>query len=271
MEINEKLYSGTLGIIGSLTLVTILLLTFLGCTARPTDLRVGVPPSLAEQANPKANAEAVQRTAKNVLDSTVRLVLQGADGRSLEVGSGFFVRPGLVVTNLYVVEGADTGYAKLVGKNTRYPIKNIDRNEEHGLALLKVTVPGVKSLWLGDSDTIQYGTPVYAVGNPPESRDMFSKGIATYHSFDNNVINIEEGGIVVLEDRTIRGPYLYVGNIEWLGLTIQISRRGSGCPVLNDKGEVIGVSSHRGSTSGRVGSFAITSKTIKSLLDLNRQ
>ena len=267
MKINERLYSRTLGIIGTHTLVTILLLTFLGCAARSTDLRTGVPPSLAKQTNPKANSEAIQRTVKNVLDSTVRLVLQGADGRSLEVGSGFFVRPGLVVTNLYVVEGADSGYAKLVDKNVRYLIEKIIRNEEHGLALLRVTAPGMKPLSLSDSDTVQYGSFVYVVKYSPEFKGL-SQGIATYRSVDNSTINLGSGSILVLGNKKITGPYHYQGNIEWIELTTRIPREDSGGPVLNSKGKVIGVSAHRGLASGQAGNFVITSKTLENLLRL---
>ena len=270
MKINERLYSRTLGIIGTHTLVTILLLTFLGCATRSTRVKAVPLSILTQQTNSKANAEALQRAFKNVLDSTVRLVLQGDDGRSLKGGSGFFVRPGLVVTNLYVVEGADTGYAKLVGKDAKYFIEDIARNEEHGLALLKVTAPGIKSLSLGDSDAIQYGSPIYVVKNSSEFSKVLLKGIATYRSVDNRTISISSGGIYASGDKVIRGPYFYSGNIEWLGLTTQISPESSGGPVLNSKGKVIGISAHRGSISGKTGNFAISSKTLESLLRLKK-
>lgn len=74
------------------------------------------------------------------------------------------------------------------------------------------------------------------------------------------------GGTYVSGNKIIHGPYSYVGNIEWRRLTTPISRESSGTPVLNSRGEVIGVSAHRGGTSGENGNFAITLKTLKSCL-----
>lgn len=134
MRNNRVEYNGTLGTIGILALAVILLSIFVGCATKPVSLE----------------------EAKSILDSTVHLVLKDTKGESLEIGSGFFVRPGLIVTNLYVVEGADSGYAKLVGKETEHHIEEITRIEGHGLALLKVPAPGVKHLPLGDSDAVKW-------------------------------------------------------------------------------------------------------------------
>lgn len=221
-------YNGTLGTIGTLAGAVILLSIFAGCATK-----------------------SVSFEKANILDSTVHLVLKDAKGESLEIGSGFFVRPGMVVTNLYVVEGADSGYAKLVGKKTEYRIEEITRIEECGLALLKVPAPGVKPLPLGDSEAVKkYGNPVYVVKTSPKlNRGQLLKGTAAYHSADISM--------------TVRGPHTSWRQIEWLLLTTQISRESSGAPVLNSRGKVIGVSVHRGGTSGKTGNFAISSKNLK--------
>lgn len=264
-------YNGTLGTMGTLALAIILLPIFVGCTTNSMNLvESDTQTILTKQTNPKANPEATQQAVKNILDSTVHLVLKDANGKFLEGGSGFFVRPDLVVTNLYVVERAASGYAKLVGKGTAHPIEEIIRNEEHGLALLKVPAPGVKPLSLGNSDAVQYGSPVYVVKNLPELNNELLKGITTYRSIDNRTISIGSGGIYASGDKIIRGPYFYSGNIEWFGLTTQISRESSGGPVLNNQGKVIGISAHRGGISGKTGNFAISSKTLEALLRLEK-
>ena len=266
MKNNTIRYSRILETFGMLALTVILLSIFVGCSSKGANPETNLQPLLTTQAKPKAKLEPIQQAVKNALDSTVRLFLKDAEDKSLEIGSGFFVRPGLIVTNLYVVKGAVRGYAKLVGKETKYHIQNIDHNKEYGLALLKVTAPGVKPLPVG---TVQYryGIPIYVEGNSSElGKILFLKGIITYRSVDNRTISVAGGGTVVIGDEVIRGPYFYQGNIEWLGLTTQISRERSGSPVLNSKGEVIGISAHRGGTSGKTGNFAISSKTLKSLL-----
>lgn len=253
-------YSRMLDTLGTLASIVVLLSIFVGCAARQAHQSIST-----KQEKSGASSDAIQ----NALNSTVRLVLKEANGNSLKIGSGFFVRPGLITTNLYVVEGTVSGYAKLVGQEAKYPIEEIIREEGHGLALLRVTAPGVKPLPLGTGE-YRYGTLVYAEQNSSGSRIAFSKGIMTYRSVDNRTISVASGGTVITGDRIIRGPYFYSGNIEWIGLTIPIHGKGSGGPVLNDRGEVVGVSVHRGGIPGKTGNFAISSNTLKSLLNLNK-
>ena len=247
-------YNGILGTIGTLALVVILLSIFAGCATA-------------------TKFESFEKA--NILDSTVHLVLKDAEGKSLEIGSGFFVRPGMVVTNLYVVEGANSGYAKLVGKETEHRIEGITRIgiAGHGLALLKVLAPGVNPLPFGDSNIVR-GSPVYVVKTSPElNKGQFVKGIATDRLVDNHVIMLGKDVTYAKGDKIIHGPYSYIGNIEWrrLRLTTQMFRESSGVPVLNSRDEIIGVFSHRGGTSGETGNFAITLKTLKTFLLLTEE
>ena len=202
----------------------------------------------------------------NILDSTVHLILKDAEGQS-KIGSGFFVSPELVVTNLSVVKGADRGYAKLVGKETKHDIEEITRIKERGLALLKVPAPGVEPLPLGDSSNA-VGSPVYVVKSSPElNKGHLLKGIVKARFVDSSATIVMPGGLVVNEDgEAIRESEFR--NIKWLQLTTQISRESSGAPVLNSKGEVIGVSAHR--ASGKTGNFAISLETLNSALLLFR-
>jgi S1-C subfamily serine protease len=62
-----------------------------------------------------AYAQTAQEIARKAFTSTVLLVMGGANGQPLSLGSGFFVREGGIASNLHVVEGASRGYAKLVG------------------------------------------------------------------------------------------------------------------------------------------------------------
>ena len=187
-----------------------------------------------------ANAQSPQQIAKKALASTVLLVMEDANGQPLSLGSGFFVRNGQVATNLHVVKGASRGYAKLVSQKTKYNIEGITAvDAERDLVILKISVPGAQIVSLGDSDTVQVGEPVYAVGNPRGLEGTFSQGIIS----------------------SIRK----VGTDEILQLTAPISPGSSGGPVLNDKGRVIGVSvaTFRG---GQNLNFAIPSNYLKKLM-----
>ena len=258
MKNNAIRYGKILGNIGTLALAVLLLSIFVGCAKK--------------QADPEANTQPIPQTVKDALDSTVRLVLKDTEGSSLKIGSGFFVRPGLIVTNLHVVKDAVKrgSYAQLVGKKVKYPIEGIARNSKYSLAILKVNAPDVKPLSIGNSDSVQIGNAVYAVGNPPEPRNRISKGKA------------KEPQKKLLDDI----------KLEIWEITAPISSGISGGSVLNNEGKVIGVSArqvlfyeppveiHSGdffsSTSIKVGSrkyyregsnFAISSKVLKALLN----
>lgn len=187
-----------------------------------------------------AHAQSAQEIAKKAFRSTVLLVMEDANGQPLSLGSGFFVRDGEIASNLHVVEGAARGYAKLVGERTKYDIEGITAvDPERDLVVLKISAARSQALPLGNSDAIQVGESVYAVGNPQGLEGTFSQGI---------ISSIRE-----------------VGSDKLLQITAPISPGSSGGPVLNGKGEVIGVSvaTFRG---GQNLNFAIPSNYLKTLI-----
>jgi hypothetical protein len=188
-----------------------------------------------------ASAQTAQEVAKKAFGSTVLLVMEDANGQPLSLGSGFLVRDGAIASNLHVVEGGTRGYAKLVGQKTKYDIEGVTAvDPERDLVVLKISAVGSPVLPLGNSDGVQVGESVYAVGNPQGLEGTFSQGI---------VSSIRE-----------------VGTDKLLQITAPISPGSSGGPVLNSKGEVIGVSvaTFRG---GQNLNFAIPSAYLKALLE----
>ncbi len=187
-----------------------------------------------------AQAQSAQEIAKKAFGSTVLLVMEDASGQPFSLGSGFFVRDGQIASNLHVVEGGARGYAKLVVQKAKYAIEGITAvDPKRDLVVLKISAAGPPILALGDSDAVQVGESVYAVGNPQGLEGTFSQGI---------VSSIRE-----------------VGTDKLLQITAPISPGSSGGPVLNTKGEVIGVSvaTFRG---GQNLNFAIPSSYLKALL-----
>lgn len=187
-----------------------------------------------------AYAQTAQEIARKAFTSTVLLVMEDANGQPLSLGSGFFVRDGEVASNLHVVEGAARGYAKIVGQKARYDIEGITAiDPERDLVVLRISGARASTLTLGNSDAVQVGETVYAVGNPQGLEGTFSQGIIS----------------------SIRD----VGTDKLLQITAPISPGSSGGPVLNSKGEVIGVSvaTFRG---GQNLNFAIPSNYLKALL-----
>ena len=161
--------------------------------------------------------QTTEEIAKKALAATVYLEMQDSSGLTLGIGSGFFIRPNLIATNFHVIRGAARGTAKLVNKQTKHTIEGITATDaDNDLVLLKVIADGIKPLSLGDSDAIRIGAEVYVVGNPKGIEGTFSDGI---------ISNIRR------EDAQTR-----------FQITAPISSGSSGGPVLNRKGEVIGVS-----------------------------
>jgi S1-C subfamily serine protease len=187
-----------------------------------------------------AHAQTPQEIAKKAFGSTVLLVMEDANGQPLSLGSGFFVRDGEIASNLHVIEGAARGYAKLVGEKTKYDIEGITAvDPERDLVLLKISARRSQALSIGNSEVVQVGESVYAVGNPQGLEGTFSQGI---------VSSIRE-----------------VGSDKLLQITAPISPGSSGGPVLSAKGEVIGVSvaTFRG---GQNLNFAIPSNYLNALI-----
>ena len=188
-------------------------------------------------------AQSVPQLAQKALAATVFLEVQDENGETLGQGSGFFVRHDLIATNFHVIDGAAKGIAKLVNKETAYPVEGLAATDEtNDLALLKVTIHGVTPLPLGDSNKVQIGETVYVAGNPLGFEGTFSDGV-------------------------ISGRRNVAINKERLQMTAPISPGSSGGPVLNRKGQVIGVStSFYNPILGQNLNFAVPSKALKELL-----
>lgn len=190
------------------------------------------------------NAQSPEQIAQNALNSTVVLKMQPTASRNSQA-SGFFVGDGIIATNHHVIEGATRGTAKLVGTEQAYDIEGyIAIDKDRDLAILKVANLYAPPLPLGDSDLVQIGEIVYAVGNPRGLEGTFSDGI---------ISNIQPGG-----NSGIRG--------EVIQMTAPISQGSSGGAVINRRGEVIGIAASI-QKDGQNLNFAIPVNYLKRLFD----
>ena len=183
-----------------------------------------------------------QQIAKTALASTVLIVMEDTNGKPLSSGSGFFVGKGLIVTNMHVIEKGTKGIFKRVGKDKWENIKDtVKVDKQRDLAILKVLDVDAPALPLGDSNEVQIGQSVYAVGNP---------------------IGFLEGTFAPGFVSSIRGK----DPNKSIQITAPISPGSSGGPLLNDKGQVIGIVVG-GITEGQNLNFAIPSNYLDELLD----
>lgn len=178
-----------------------------------------------------------EEIAEIALGSTVVLVV---DESSL--GSGFVVQNGLIATNHHVIEESTRIATLLIDSRQVYAVENIWAvDEKRDLAVVKVTGIDAPPLPLGDSDAVQIGQSIYVAGNPEGFYGTFSAGVIS----------------------AIRGAFPLEGEI--FQMTAPISRGSSGGPVLNSRGEVIGIS-FAGFEEGQNLNFAIPVNSLKSLL-----
>jgi S1-C subfamily serine protease len=156
---------------------------------------------------------------KRVKPAVVAIATYDANGEALMTGSGFFLRPGQVVTNLHVVRGAARGEIKtLDGKGKVYPISGaIAVDEEGDLALLSVEMPSApaRSSELA-MELPDEGETIFVIGNPLKLEGSVSDGI-------------------VSAVREVPNSYRIIQ------ITAPISHGNSGSPVFNLRGQVLGV------------------------------
>jgi serine protease Do len=99
----------------------------------------------------------------------VRLVTSAGDAAPLRsAGLGFVVDPsGYVMTSLHLVQGARSVEVELPG-GRRLPVKQIGRDPFFGVAILKVDAEALPHVALGESEALEVGEPVVAIGSPQE-------------------------------------------------------------------------------------------------------
>ncbi|MDD2272212.1 MAG: DegQ family serine endoprotease [Desulfuromonadaceae bacterium] len=164
------------------------------------------------------------------------------------LGSGFIIEGGYILTNNHVIAGADEIKVKLAdNREFKAEIKGAD--ERLDLALLKIdakeTLP---TAHLGDSDAIQVGEWVMAIGNPFGLSETVTAGIV---SAKGRVIG--------------SGPY-----DDYIQTDASINPGNSGGPLFNSQGEVIGINTAIISGGQGIG-FAIPVNLAKSIIPQLRE
>ncbi|MDO8469672.1 MAG: trypsin-like peptidase domain-containing protein [bacterium] len=168
---------------------------------------------------------------------------KGTKTQEVGGGSGFIVSAdGLIVTNKHVVADTKAAYTVLTNDGKKFDATVVARDSAQDLAVLKIGTSGLKPVALGDSDTVKLGQTAIAIGNSlGEFRNTVSVGVIS--------------GLA----RTITASGASIGS-ETLQGVIQtdaaINPGNSGGPLLNLRGEVIGINTAVASGAQNVG-FAI--------------
>jgi len=181
-----------------------------------------------------------------------RIVEKGKELKEVGGGSGFIISSdGLIVTNKHVVIDEDAQYTVLTNDGQKYPAKILVRDSTQDVAVLKIEANNLSIVKLGDSNKIEVGQPVVAIGNAlGEFRNTVSAGIVS-----GLMRSITASG----------GEYS-----EKLDAVIQtdaaINSGNSGGPLLNLYGEVIGINTAVATNAENIG-FAIPINKVKPIIE----
>jgi S1-C subfamily serine protease len=165
-------------------------------------------------------------------------------------GSGFILDPqGHILTNNHVIDNAQRVEVTLYDKH-KYHANVVAIDKQHDLALLLINAPNLVPATLSQSNGLMVGQRVYAIGNPFGLSGTLTRGIISA------IRSIGTQGGAPIEDAIQTDAAINPGN--------------SGGPLLNSKGEVIGITtliaSNGSDQSAGIG-FAIPINTAKAVLD----
>lgn len=192
--------------------------------------------------------------------SVPRVRENGTEEREVGGGSGFFVsNDGLIVTNRHVVSDTGARYSVLLNNGTSYGVDVLAVDKQLDIAILKISDPLEEALSFvsfGDSEQLKLGETVVAIGNAlAEFRNSVSVGVVSGLARS-----------IAVSDR--------FGRSEQLDQVIQtdaaINPGNSGGPLLNLKGEVIGVNVATSQGADNIG-FALPAHLIKGVVESVRE
>jgi putative serine protease PepD len=203
-----------------------------------------------EAANVKIYSQAAPAVA-NIVTRTLEYDVFFDPVAVAGAGSGFlFDSRGYILTNYHVIAGAQQIEVTL-GDRSRHRARVVGGDERNDVALIQIDAPPGKQLPflpMGDSDTLQVGQSVLAIGNP--------------FGFESTLTT----GVVSALKRTVQtGPQTFIdGAVQ---TDAAINQGNSGGPLLNTRGEVIGINSAIYTPSGATAGigFAIPINTARQI------
>jgi serine protease Do len=169
------------------------------------------------------------------------------DRQSNSLGSGFIISPeGYIMTNAHVAQDADKIIVRLSDQRER-PARVIGVDELTDVALLKIEGENLQAVKIGDSDALEVGEWVLAIGSPFGLEQTATQGIVS-----------------ALGRNLPSGTY-----VPFIQSDVAVNPGSSGGPLFNLRGEVVGINSQiYSSTGGYMGlSFAIPIKLAMQIAD----
>lgn len=186
----------------------------------------------------------------------IRIPQVRQNGTSQQVvggGSAFFVSSdGLLMTNNHVVSDASATYTVLLNDGEQVPATVVSRDAGHDVALIRINKQGMPALTFADDTDIHLAQTAIAIGNAlGEYRNTVSVGVVSGMGRDITAATNDQGDTETLS--------------EVIQTDAAINEGNSGGPLLNLKGQVIGMNTARDVQAQNIG-FAIPVATLRQVL-----
>ena len=177
----------------------------------------------------------------------------GTEKKEVGSGSGFIISAnGLIVTNRHVVVDKDAMYDFLLNNGKKYSAKVLARDSALDVAILKIEVTDLPHLSFADSDALEVGQSVIAIGNAlGEFKNSVSVGVVS--GLSRSIVAGDNAGMSELLDKVIQTD-------------AAINPGNSGGPLLNLAGQVVGINVATVIGSSSVG-FSIPINSVKSIIN----
>jgi len=167
-----------------------------------------------------ASAVAISHQVKDIFDRAAKAVVKihGVDEHSPICGTGFFIDPTGTLYTAYTVGGEAEDFT-IEFNGRKYPARQLVKDLRSGIAMLKIDA-ATPALTVGRSDEMDVATPVVAVGYPLDLPETPNFGLI--------------GGL----DRKYLGQYFSTVHLR---ANVPTQRGEAGSPLMNMKGEVVGI------------------------------
>ena len=169
----------------------------------------------AQSAQPRKDIPAIAKAANGAI---VSIIMSDKDGHPIAQGSGFLIsNDGVIMTNYHVIAEGSSAVVKFPDGAFHGVDGVLASDKARDIAVIRAHGQNFRTLPLGNSDQVQVGEEVVAIGNPLSLESTVSNGIVS------GIRSVEEEG----------GKFLQI--------TAPISPGSSGGPLFNMAGEVIGI------------------------------
>ncbi len=220
--------------------------------------KVDEKPTIVIQEEKQTESPSVVEAVKKAKPAVVSVVVKKEDtDKKVNSGSGFLISAdGLIVTNRHVVSSMDATFTVLLNDGKEYVAQILDKDPILDIALIKIEEKNLPYLEFADSDILDVGETVIAIGN-------------ALGKFENTV---SVGVISGLSRTLLAGDN--AGQIEFLDQVIQtdaaINKGNSGGPLLNIFGDVVGINVAVVEKSASIG-FSLPINSVKDVIDSVRK